>query len=317
MKCAPSYLLVLFALLLFADAQAQIGGTAGSFSRLGFGARGIGMGNASVAVTSGVVSTYYNPALSAFSSAPTAAATFGVLAFDRSLNFLSYTQPLQPMAGISFGLINAGVRNIDGRDGDGEHTEDYSVTENQFYLSFANRVEERVSIGVTVKLLYSKLFESVKSTTVGFDVGLCARLTDQLTVGAAVLDLNSKYKWDTKQIYFENGRTTEDKFPSLRRIGLSYAFSGADAFVSAEFENSSQGTNLFRFGAEYGVTANIAVRGGVDRLELGDNATGAKPSLGFTVTQPLDGWTPSVHYSYVIESYAPHGMHIITLSSTL
>jgi hypothetical protein len=316
MKNAHSVLLLL-SILLGNAASAQIGGTAGSFSRVGFGARGIGMGNACTAVASGPVSSYYNPALSAFSGSPTATATFGVLAFDRSLNFLNYTQPLKPMAGISVGLINAGVGNIDGRDGDGLHTEDYAVTENQFFLSFANRVDPRVSIGVTVKLLYSKLFESVKSTTVGFDVGLCARLTDDLTLGAAVIDLNSKYKWDTKQIYFENGRTTEDKFPNLRRVGLAYALLDTTAILTAEYENSSAGTNLFRFGAEFAVTGNFTVRGGLDRLELGDEATGAKPSFGFTVLQPLDGWTPAVHYAFVIESYASHGMHIITLSSAL
>jgi long-subunit fatty acid transport protein len=317
MKRYAPYLLSLLLLALCAGAQAQIGGTAGSFSRLGFGARGIGMGNASVAVATGMVGTYYNPALGAFASERTVSATFGILSFDRSLNFVSYNQPLKPMAGLSVGLINAGVRNIDGRDGDGQHTEDYSVTENQFYLSFSNRVDERVSLGVTVKLLYAKLFESVKSTTVGFDAGICARLTDELTLGAAVIDLNSKYKWDTKQIYSENGRATEDKFPNLRRIGLSYALPGASALVSAEFENSSEGTSLFRLGAEYAVTPQFTVRGGVDRIELGDHATGAKPSLGFSVMQPLDGWTPALHYTYVVESYAPHGMHIITLSSAL
>ncbi len=308
---------ILLTLLLPFCAAAQIAGTAGSFSRIGFGARGMGMGNACVAVNTGDVSTYYNPALSAFSETPTAAATFSILAFDRYENSLSYTRSLQPMAGLSIGLINAGVRNIDGRDGDGQHTEDYSVNENQFFLSFANRVDERVSIGVTVKLLYSKLFDNVKSSTVGFDLGLCAQLTDQLSLGAAVIDLNSKYKWDTKQIYFENGRTTEDKFPSLRRIGLAYKFLEAGALFSAEFENSSQGSNLFRIGAEYTFMTAFTLRGGIDRLELGDNATGAKPSLGFTLTQPINGWTPSIHYTYVVESFAPHGMHIISISSAL
>ena len=277
----------------------------------------MGMGNAGTAVNSGDVSTHYNPALSAFSLSRTAAATFSILAFDRYVNFLSYTQPLEPMAGISVGLINAGVRNIDGRDGDGQHTEDYSVSENQFYLSFSNRVDKNISIGVTVKLLYSKLFDDVKSTTVGFDLGLCAQLTDELSLGVAVIDLNSKYKWDTKKIYSENGRQTEDKFPSMRRIGLAYEFLNKNALLSAEFENSSQGTNLFRAGAEYRFMENVAVRGGFDRLELGEKATGAKPSLGFSVTQPLHGWSPSFHYSYVMESFAPHGMHIISISSIL
>ena len=51
---------------------AQNAGRAGAFARIGFGARGIGMGNAVTAVTSGDISTYYNPALSAFSERRTA-----------------------------------------------------------------------------------------------------------------------------------------------------------------------------------------------------------------------------------------------------
>ena len=39
-------------------ALAQIGGAPGSYSRMGFGARGMGMGNAMTAVISGDVSGY-------------------------------------------------------------------------------------------------------------------------------------------------------------------------------------------------------------------------------------------------------------------
>ncbi len=294
---------------------AQTGGSAGSFSRLGFGARGMGMGNAMTAVSSGDVSTYYNPALSAFSGQRTAAATFGILSLDRYLNFLSYTQSINAQAGISAGLINSGVRKIDGRDGDGVHTEDYSTTENQFYLNFSNRVDPSVSIGVTIKLLYSKLFEDVKSTTVGFDVGAYVQATDQLSIGVMLQDINSKYKWDTKSIYEQSGKSTEDKFPMLRRIGLAYKLLENSAIVSLEFENTSEKTNSLRFGAEYSFMENFTVRGGLDRWVFGDNTAGAKPSFGFTAKNSFNGWTPTINYAFVIEPFSPHGMHIITVSA--
>jgi hypothetical protein len=304
-------------LLATAFVSAQNAGRAGAFARLGFGARGIGMGNAMTAVTSGDIATYYNPALSAFSDRRTASATFGILSFDRSLNFLSYTQSIKPTAGLSFGLINAGVSNIDGRDGDGVHTEDYSTFENQFYLAFSNRVSDRVALGAAIKLYYSKLFEEVKSSTVGFDIGICVKATDALTIGAAVIDFNSKYKWDTKSVYGVNGRPTEDKFPTLRKLAVSYTFPGAGALVTAEIENSSEQTTLFRFGAEYPVMENFSVRGGLDRLDAGSDATGAKPTFGFSVRNSFNGWTPSLNYAFVVESFAPHGMHIITLTAAL
>jgi hypothetical protein len=311
-------LIIILALLTgiaLSAASAQDAGRAGAFARLGFGARGIGMGNAMTAVTTGEVSTYYNPAVSAFSQERYAEATFSILSLDRSLNFLSYTQAIKPTAGISAGLINAGVKNIDGRDADGIHTDDYSTFENQFYLAFSNRLEDHLSLGVAIKLYYSKLFDQVKSTTVGFDIGACAKITPELSLGLVVQDINSKYKWDTKSVYGEQGHQTEDPFPTLRRIGLAYAI--PSGVLSLEFENSSEKTNMVRLGAEYTLMEYFTLRTGVDRWDLGDEATGSKLSFGFTVRKPLPTWTPAISYGFVVEPFAPQGMHLITLSAAL
>jgi len=74
--------------------HAQIGGTAGAYSRMGFGARGMAMGNALTAVTSGDAISYYNPATIPLAEYRNASASFGILSFDRRLNFLGFTQPL-------------------------------------------------------------------------------------------------------------------------------------------------------------------------------------------------------------------------------
>jgi hypothetical protein len=310
------FVYIVFMCLIAAESLAQSAGKAGAYSRMGFGARGIGMGNALTAVNSGDINTYYNPALAAFSEQRTAAATFGILALDRYLNSLSYTQEVQQRAGISVGLINAGVRNIDGRDIDGEHTEDYSTIEDQFYLAFANRVDDRVSLGVTIKLLYGKLFDKVTSTTVGFDIGACIQVTDQISVGAILQDINSKYRWDTKSIYGKDGKTTEDKFPMLRRIGLAYTLPERYGIISAEFENSSERTNIIRIGAEYYFMEHFTARCGVDRWDFSNNSAGAKPSFGFSAMNSLGNWTPAVTYAFIFEPFTPHGMHIVTLSTS-
>mgnify|MGYP001202508221 CR=1 FL=1 len=308
--------IVLF-LLYTTIAYSQNAGTAGAFARMGFGARGMAMGNAMTAIITGDISTYYNPALSAFSEHRTAAATFGILSLDRRLNFLSYTQSVKPKAGLSVGLINAGIGSIDGRNRDGIHTEDYSTYENQFYLAFSNRVDERISLGVAVKIYHSKLFEEVTSTTVGFDIGACVQILDNLYAGLSIQDIGSKYKWDTHSIYPDpEGKTTTDKFPNLRRIGLAYLLPSNIGVVSAEFENSSEKTNIVRMGAEYNFMEYFSVRSGVDRIDFSDKATGAKPSFGFSAKKSFGDWTPALTYAFVFESYAPHAMHIITLSTT-
>ena len=247
-RCILSTVLLV---LVTAQTFAQ-GAGAGGFARMGCGARGMGMGNAMSALQRGEVSAYYNPALVPFSEQRTASATVGILSFDRSLNVLSYTQSLPPHAGVSVGLINAGVKNIDGRDIDGYHTEDYSIFENQFYLAFANRVDERVSLGANIKLYYSKLFDEITTTTVGFDLGGLVQITDDLALGLVAQDINAKYKWDTKPIYDVNGKPTEDKFPTVFKGALSYklplAFGSGVADV--EFVHTSERSEERRVGKE-------------------------------------------------------------------
>jgi hypothetical protein len=293
---------------------AQIGGTAGTFARMGFNARGMSMGNALTAMQYGEIQTHYNPALAPFAEAHTATVSFSLLSLDRYLNFLSYTQNAPPTAGFSVGIINAGVRHIDGRDNDGFHTEEFSTSENQFYLSFANRFDERVSLGVTVKLYYYKLFEEVSSTTVGFDAGIVVLATDDITVGFTVQDIASKYKWDTSPIYGQNGATTTEKFPTLFRGGITYKLPESYGVVSLDFENSSEKTFILRLGGEFFVHEFVSLRGGIDRWNLKDNTAGAKPSLGFGLTKPFGDWIPKLDYAYVFEPFAPSDMHIITLS---
>jgi len=289
----------------------------GSFSRMGFGARGMGMGNALVAVAKGDINSYYNPALVPFTEKRTASASFGVLSLDRSLNFLSYTQPIEPRGGFSLGLINSGVSNIDGRDNDGVHTEDYSTFENQFYLAFANRVAENLSLGVTVKMYYSKLFEEVTSSTVGFDIGALFHATPELTIGASLTDINSKYNWNTTPVYGSlNGKNSKDKFPMVRKIGVAYNWTDAGAIISVEYENTSASTNTLRAGLEYVLHENVSVRGGFDRYDFGDDATGAKPSFGFSARHSLGDWTPQLTYAFIFEPFSSHDIHVITLSTT-
>jgi hypothetical protein len=301
--------------LLFMNvAISQDNVSTGAFSRVGFGARGMGMGNALTAVPSGSLSGYYNPALPAFSSARTGSASFGILSLDRYLNVLSYTQAIKPSGGLSFGILNAGVRHIDGRDRDGNQTEEYSVTENQFSLAFSNQFTEGIAVGIAVKLYYAKLFEEVSSSTVGFDIGLFARVTDELGIGLVVKEIGSKYKWETSSIYGTDGKSLTNRFPLIGKIAVSYSLPGGSGLLAAEFESSSGLFDAFRVGGEYALNEYVVVRAGVDRWTPGADDTGPRPAVGFTVANAFSAFTPSVTYAFVSEPVAPNGMHIISLA---
>jgi len=297
-----------------AFSHAQMGGKAGAFSRLGFGARGMGMGNAQTAVTTGDVAAYYNPALLPSAEYRYASASFGILTLDRKLNFVSFTQTLPPNAGISAGIINSGVSNIDGRDRDGEPTGLLRTSENQFYLGFSVRPKGGLSLGVNLKLYYYHLYTDVSTTTVGVDIGALLPIGESLTIGATARDINSRYKWDTSKLLGQQGNTTEDKFPQLYTIGAAYKLPDSLALIAVDVEFSSQSTIIARFGAELPVIPELTVRAGMDRVDLKEKGNGVTPTFGFTIRKSFDDFEPAIHYAFIVEPFASTGMHIISLS---
>lgn len=199
-----SIVLAVIAILFLSSAQTEaqrkmnnLSSAPGAFSRIGFGARGIGMGNALSTVKSGNIFTYYNPALSVFQDDNSFNAQYTFLGLDRSLNFVSFTRRFdfyskndtipaerkpRSTAGVSAGLINAGVSNIDQRDNQGFKKGSLSTSENMFYLAFANKFSEKLSVGVTAKFYYYKLYEEVTSTSLGFDIGAIYTFNQDLAV---------------------------------------------------------------------------------------------------------------------------------------
>jgi hypothetical protein len=289
----------------------DLGGLAGAATRMGFGARGMAMANALTAVTVGDETGYYNPALVPFQTRPSALLSAGFLPLDRNLNFASYTQSIKPTGGFSLALINAGVSKIQGRSLDGRPTETYSTSENEFLFTFGTKVRPEFAIGVSAKILYYSLFEGVKSTTVGFDLGVLYIPSDEWSVGVVVADINSKYKWDTSQLYGSEGNTTVDRFPLRRKIAVCYSPGFLKGRLAGELEWI--GTVLVsRIGTEIALHENVALRGGIDQIDFGGKIN-AKPSIGFSVQAAVGSWKPTVDYGYILEPYASGGIHMVSL----
>ena len=305
---------LLAAMVVPVAAGAQIAGQPGAFSRLGFGARGMGMGNAMAAVRQGDVVSYYNPALLPWMDTRHGTAAIGILSLDRRLNYLGASFPLPPAAGVSVGLINAGVSGIDGRDSDGEPTGELSTSENEAYLGFGIKFKPGFSLGVNLKLLYYQLYENISSTTFGFDIGGAYPVTQDVTVAVTVRDLNSKYSWDTSDLYGQNGQTNTDRFPLLYTGAVAYALPDSLGLVAAEFEASNASSMIMRMGAEVNLVPELTLRAGVDRIDLKDEGNGVKPTFGLTARKSLGSWTPAITYAFVIEPFAPAGMHVISLA---
>ncbi len=312
-------------------------GQAGSFMRMGFGARGIALGNALVADASGGAGPYYNPALAPFAQRQNIEATVALLSQGRELQFLQFAAPLRPRAGVAVGLVHAGVSGIDGRDNSGYHTEDYSTDDFGLFLGFGTRMGKRVTAGVGLQLFRAAYFDELSaSNSIGVDLGLSVAPTDRLRLGFALDDLLARYSWDTADLYGSDGKSTTDRFPTRFRVGAAYTPTPAVS-VMAEYESrilsgehrtgevevlgdaprfvtESRILHLherrYRAGVEWRPVTRLAFRTGVNAG--GDDA--ARPSAGFQIEQPLGELLSRVDYAFVMAPFDSGHMHFITLS---
>ena len=315
------------------------GQNAAAFTRLGFGARGIGLSNALSADASGYASPFYNPALAPFVKKQTFSASAALLRFDRELQFLEFASPLRPRAGIAAGMIHAGVSKIDGRDNSGFHTEDYSVDEFAFFLAFGLKVSDKASGGIALQLFRSDLFNDLSPVnSIGIDFGLTYEVYKNTRLAFVAEDLLAEFSYDTAGLLGDGGKTTADPFPRRIRVGASHVVPKWAAALYAEYEISTtkreaRTTDIqiiggvptevivsedlsivdsrLRLGGEYDLSPELSVRAGFDQLR--SDIGGLKPSAGFSVRYPIGNLQTAAEYAFVLEPYAVGTMHFLTL----
>jgi len=315
-------------------AHAQEAG-AGSFSRLGFGARGIALGNALSADPTADVSPYYNPALAAQASEQRVAASAALMSFDRELQFLEFTTPIGPTAGIGVGLIHAGVSGIDGRDANGNRTDELSTDEFNVFLSFGNRFAERFSVGATLQIYQADYADDLDAArTFAVDIGTVVDVTDHLRLALAVNDILAKYEWDGT-----GGRSNTDRFPLRMRVGASYTLLDGRLQLVSEVESRTVERDLRRreivitstgprnrlveeqrrihdmrgrIGGRYDLVDILSVRAGIDRIGI-DGTAGLRPSAGFGLEQTIGNLDLRVGYAIALEPYVRDAMNLVTI----
>lgn len=303
------------------------GAATGAFSRLGFGARGMALGNALVAARSADVSPHYNPALLPSASGQRISASAALLSFDRELQFLEFTTPVGPTAGIGLSFTHAGVTDIDGRNSDGAHTETLSTDEFALSLSFGNRFAEWFAVGTSLTLYQSDLVpEADPVRGFGIDLGVSIDATERLRLAGTVQDLLAKYNWDTSAV---GGESQTDRFPLRVQVGASYGLLDERLRLLAEVESrytdrdqrvrgilvTSSGPRertqteslLFhdlrgRVGVSYQAVDILTVRAGLDRIGV-DDVGGLRPSAGFGLRQMVGNLDLRISYTATLE---PH-----------
>jgi len=238
------------------------GGYAGSFMRLGLGARAKGMGGAFVGIPGDGYSIYYNPAGLPNLTAREAAFSYRNLSLDREFFYVGFATKLPPIAGLAIGWIHAGVGKIDGRDFTGTHTRMYTDNQNGFLFSFGLKIHPSINIGIGGTILREDLVY-ITATGFGLSAGIQYKPFNILTLGAAVRDFGAHYSWNSESLY-ERGSSITDKFPTVYTAGACLNIERFNTIVLFDIFKNTKSEPGYRVGLENRYIDRIAIRCGID-----------------------------------------------------
>ncbi|UCE04801.1 MAG: hypothetical protein JSW07_14405 [bacterium] len=310
-------LLILNPILL--NAKSNDGVLAGSFLRMGLGARALGMGSAFTAIADGPETAYYNPAGVPFLENRQLMASYRFLSLDRNFNFVGFSQSIKPKVdpdsnerpfngGLAISWIHAGVDKIDGRGLNGQHIGEFSNSENAFALTFGLSPIDIIGIGLTAKVLYNRLpnmgndDSAVSDFSFGMDLGILIKPIPFLSVGFIVKDLNAKYDWKTDKVW-EKDIDKIDRFPRTYRGGIAINWPYQWLIFAFDIEKNNKQDAKYFFGIEALPISKIALRAG---LNNGSFSGGA----GYTFK--ILNRNAQIQYALVTKKYDVASEHIFS-----
>lgn len=304
-------ILIVIFLLLFCFNHFLIagdnGGFAGSFLRMGVGARSNALGNAGVADRPNGYSFYYNPSATALFEGKIVSLSYSFMSLDRRFNVISYSMHVPPKAGLTIALVNTGIGDIIAYNSLGEESGTIEQWANGIYFNFAKRFGNKLSLGLSLKYLREDINHKeydYNASGWGFDFGAIYLLSDQITIGGALRDVRSKLKANTSDI-FEFGGTTIDKFPLLYNLGFKYITPYSWLRILYDFEGSDKKEYRNHFGVEI-----VYIKG--DMNAIGDNLSlcfglnEGEPTVGAGMVFNFLGKSSRLDYAF-IPSYIDEG----------
>ncbi len=340
MKNIFRLLIIVLALLLTLDVYAGGGnrtGTGGAAQLLiPVGPRGIAMGEANLAVSSGIESIFWNPAgvsnlqgsTSVMFSHMSYIADIGVEYGAVATNVEGFGVLSLSLKSLSIGEILVTTTN----DPDGLSGAKFSPQMLTAGLTYSRQLTERISVGLTANLITETL-GNVNTSGFGFNFGvLYNTLADinGLSIGIAMKNIGPQMQYggsgmlvlsDVQDLHSPPQYTTIEaaKFdlPSSFELGVAYkANLDPDNAVqlAGVFLNNNFSEDEFKLGAEYGYNNQFFARLG---YQFSPNLDSDKYLYGFTagagVNVNLDNILLRVDYAYRYTQYFD-GNHVFALS---
>jgi hypothetical protein len=285
-----SRLIPLLAMIAVTSAPVGAAKYAGEFLDLGVGARPIALGGAYVAESGDALAGYYNPA--SLAALEQAQATFmHSEAFGALLNedFLAYARPIgtgENHAGMaaSLYLLGGGGIAITDKDQTGRFykIKDESHTDLAGYFSYGRSFGDRLSGGVTAKLIYRDI---VDQSAFGLGLDMAARYvaTNWIDLGVNLQDITTtllSYSTGTKESIFPTAKVGA-RFHSGRGRFAGSIYTDADVRFEGRDYASQFSTGAIsadtHLGLEISYLEKLAARIGSD---AGNLTLGAGLKLG-------------------------------------
>lgn len=241
---------------------------AGSYTRMGLGARSIALGNTGVADSPNGYSTYYNPAVLGMVEERTLSLSYSFLSLDRHIQFVGLSMKVPPGAGFSIGWLESGTDELYSYNSIGEQTGEINQAAHAIFFSFGRQFTSRFSVGVSIKLLMEYINDGTdefdyNSRGVGADFGAYYQASENLGLAVTLRDVGSKLKANTDKL-FERGGTTIDRFPRRFLFGVNYRTPYPWLRILYDFEISNKEHLASHIGVEALHGRNLALRFGLN-----------------------------------------------------
>ena len=236
------------------------GTTTANFLKIGIGARATAMGEAFTALANDGTSLYWNPAGLIQIKERELSATYNLSFQEIRQGYLGFTYPsFKGIVGLGANYVDMG--EIEGRDEEGNPTENFRASDVHLFLGYAVRFK-KIALGLTAGWLQDTIKDDTKSAFLG-NIGLIYPLSKQLTLGAVVQNLGTQLG--------------NDPLPLTLKMGI--AWSRETLTLAADVAKPQDNDVYWCLGAEWWMRDKVALRAGYNTKQ--DIGPGWSAGLGF------------------------------------
>jgi hypothetical protein len=241
-------------LVMYSSLYGQGTSIGSAYLKLPYIAKSASMGEALTAKATGLTGLMINPATLSISSNAEILIGHTEWIQDVRTEFLS-AGIVTRFGTFAIALANTNIGNIELRDQPGPASGTFSSHSTLLQLSFARPFNNALSIGLSGKIFYEKIYVD-EASGLAMDLGMTYKLpVEGLQLGAAITNIGSN----------EALRSSTADLPTMLRLGLNYGFM-QDQFsyqISADYRDGIQDTRQHvQVGAEATYDNQFSIRFG-------------------------------------------------------